>query len=189
MAAERRPKTVRLAAEFDPRDVFQIGDVAGRADLDYDALEVLLGVQAALGVDRVLEVQPRRRRLATDNTGRHLDVLRAHRRQDFVHSQRARGHRIWSEPEPHRVVAAADDANLAHALETRQLVSDVDYGVVAQVKSVVTAVFAGNKEHHRYVGRALLRDYADLLHSSRQARQRLLHPVLHLHLCRIEIGA
>ena len=111
-------------------------------------------------------------------------------RDDVACGEIARGELLRIEPDPHRVVAAAEDLHVAHARQACQHVLDVQHRVVAQVECVVAAVWARS-------GCTTMVRLEELLTvvtprsrtSSRQARQRLGDAVLHLHLGAVDIGA
>ena len=58
---------------------------------------------------------------------------------------------------------AGRQKDVAHAFQTRNLVDQVDLGVVAQVELVVAAVRRNQVDHQHQVGRALVHRHADLL--------------------------
>ena len=101
----------------------------------------------------------------------------------------ARGHLLRIEPHAHGVVAGAEHAHVAHAVQARERVADVQRGVVAQIQGVVAAVGRGQVHHHEERRRALERGHADGAHFFGQARQRLRHAVLHLHLGAVDVRA
>jgi hypothetical protein len=145
-------------------------------------------LQTALGVHGQLEVGAFRRTLA-DHAGRDLHVLLADRVHDVAGGQVARSDLLRVEPDAHRVVARTEQLDVAHAGDARQLVLDVQGGVVAQVQVVIAAVRRIQVDHHRDVGRALDRGDADLAHLFRQARQRALDAVLHGRFGLLDVGA
>ena len=77
LVVEQRAQRVLGGAELDARDVAQARDRAARLALDDDVAELLLGLQAALRVDRQLEVDAVRAGRAADHAGRGLHVLAA----------------------------------------------------------------------------------------------------------------
>ena len=77
---------------------------------------------------------PLRRRRLADLAGRHLDVLRLHGDDDVLGVQAVGRQLLRIEPEPHAVIALAEIGDVADAGQTRQLVADLDRGVVAQLQ-------------------------------------------------------
>ena len=132
--------------------------------------------------------EPSRGRRA-DLAGGHLHVLLADGRDHIAGGQIARRHLLRIEPHAHGVVAGAEHAHVAHAIQARERVAHVQRGVVAQVQGVVASVGRGQVHHHQERGRALERGNADGAHFLGQARQRLRHAVLHLHLGAVDVRA
>src|SRR6185369_4480531 len=130
------------------RDIAQARDLARGAGADDDVGEILFVDQAALGIDRNLEVRPRRvvvrhgRR--AELTGGNLDVLLADRAGDIADGQAARGDFFRIEPDAHRIVAAAELLHVADTVDLRQLVLDVQGCVVRQISLVVAAIGRGD---------------------------------------------
>ena len=131
LVVEREHLAVGLGAEFDPADVAHPRDVATVAGLDDDVLELVLVVEPAVDVERVLERLPRRRRRHPDLARGHLLALLLDRRDHVLRHQRARLQLVRIEPDPHRILAGAEHGDVADARQPRQLVADVDGGVVA----------------------------------------------------------
>ena len=123
---------VVLRAQFDPRDVLDAHDPAVRSRANDDLLELLGRRQPALRPHRVTEFLPLRRGLAADLTGRIHGVLRLNRRDDFGHGDRQLRQLVRLHPQPHRVLARAEDLNAADAGNAGQLIVEVDVGVVRQ---------------------------------------------------------
>ncbi len=98
-----------------------------------DHVGELLGVgQAAQRGHRVLEGLAAGHRRLADLAGRHLHVLLLDRRHHVVGREVPGRHFLRVQPEPHAVVALAQVADVAHAVQPRQLVAQLDRGVVAQ---------------------------------------------------------
>ena len=114
-AVEHAAQGIVVRAEFEPRDVAQVRGLAVRPVLDHDVLEFLLGLQAALGIDDILELGSRHRRLAADLAGRNLHVLFAHRVQHLIDIHAAGRDLGRIEPQAHRIVARAEHLDIAHA--------------------------------------------------------------------------
>ncbi len=93
------------------------------------------------------------------------------------------------EPHAHRVVARTEQLHVAHALQTRQAVLDVEHRVVAQVGHVIAATGGDQVHDHGQVGRALDRRDAQALDLFGQTRLGLRNAVLHKLLRLVGIGA
>ena len=172
-----------------PGDVAQPCDFAVGAALDDDVAELLFGLQAALRVDGELEIEARHARRGTDHAGRRLDVLRPDRAHDVAGRQPALGDLLRIEPDPHRIVAGAEQLHVADALDARQPVLDVEHGVVAQIRHVVAVVRRQQMHDHGQVGRALDGGDAEAPDLLRQPRLGLRHAVLHQLLRLVGVGA
>ena len=109
-------------------------------------------------------------------------------RDEIRHGQPHRRQPIGLHPDPHRVVAGAEDAHLADAGHAIERVDDVDVGVVGEEQRVVGLVRREQRhEHHRQAGDLAHRE-AELLDVGRQVRLRLRQPVLHVHLIDVRVG-
>ena len=93
------------------------------------------------------------------------------------------------EPQPHRVVARAEHAHVAHARQPREHVADLDHRVVAQVQRVVAA--SGERRNTTIVrsGERFCVTRPIWRTTSGRRGSRLAHAVLGLHLRVVEIGA
>ena len=69
-----------------------------------------------------------------------LHVLLAEGSDDIRRRQAAGGQGVGIEPDPHRVVAGAQEGDVPDAVEPRQGVPHLDQGVVAQVEQIEAAV-------------------------------------------------
>ena len=101
----------------------------------------------------------------------------------------ARRQLLGIQPQPHRIVAGAEDRQVADARQPGQLVLDLQRDVVAQIERIAALVGRINRDAQRDVRRRLLHHDALALHVQRQQRLRDRHPVLHLHLSDIQIRA
>ncbi len=89
----------------------------GGADLLHDDLGKLCRIgEAALRLHRDLESAGLVDRRLVENAGRDLHVLPLQRRGDVVRRQRQRLQPVRIEPDPHRVISAAEHRDRAHAL-------------------------------------------------------------------------
>ena len=157
---------VVLGAEFDAGDVAHAGDPALGVGLDDDVGELVGIGQTALHLDRQLEGGGvgGEGRLA-DGAGGGLDVLAAQGGDDVGGGQIARGGLGRVDPDPHRIVAAAEDLDAADALDAQQPVAQRRVGVVADIV-VVQDCRPGEvrPSDHQEAGSLLVHDHADLAH-------------------------
>ena len=130
-----------------------------------------------------------RHRRLVDDAGRDLHVLAAERRDHVAGGQIAERELLGIEPDAHRVVARAEDGDVADAVDAREHVLHVQRGVVGDVEQVARAVGRAQMDHHHQVGRLLGDGDADGAHLLGQTRQGDGDAVLHQHLRRIEVGA
>ena len=187
LSSER--SAIVAGGELEPGHVTQPRGLAVRARLEDDLAEFLLVEQPAARVDAELVVDRRRHRRRSDRATRHLDVLLADRVHHVAGGETARRHLARIQPHPHGVVAATEYLDLAHAGNAADHVLDLQEAVVPEVHGVVPVVRRDQVHHHDEVGRALHRGDAELADLLGQARERLAHPVLHLHLREIDVGA
>ena len=95
--------------------------------------------QAPERADAELVHLARRRGRLAEAAGGDLDVLLAQRVDDVAGGQLARREALRIEPEPHRVLALAEDDDVADAGHALERVLDVDVDVVAEEERVVVA--------------------------------------------------
>ena len=93
------------------------------------------------------------------------------------------------EPDPHRIVAGAEQLHLADAWDAHQPVLDVQYAVVAQVRHVIAVVWRQQVHDHRQIRRTLDRRDAEAPDLFGQTRLGLRDAVLHQLLGLVRIGA
>ena len=186
---EQRAQRVSARAELDSRDVAQARDLAVLADLHDDVPELVLVDEPALCVDQELEVRGAGRGRGAELAGRDLHVLLADLAHDVARREVKRGDLLGIEPDAHRVVAGAEHARVADAVDSRELVADVQRRVVGEVEHVVTLVRRGEVHDQREIRRRLVGRDAEPLGDLGQLRQRLRDAVLHLHLRLVEVGA
>ncbi len=178
------------AAELDAAYLLQPRDAAVGAHLDDDVAELGGIRQPALRIQGVLErggtLGERR---SADDSGCDLDVLLSDRVDDVARSHVARRHLVGIEPQPHRVVAHAEQIGVADARQPGDLIFHLEGHVVAEEDRIVRPVGREERERQRDVRRRLLDDDPLQLHLGRKLRQCDRHPVLHLHLRHVEVGA
>ncbi len=189
LAVQPRTQGVVAGGQLQPCNVGEPHDLAVGAALEHDVAELLGRAQAALRVDQREKVAAVRHRLGAELAGRDLDVLLADRAHDVTGGQAARSDLVRIQPDPHGVVAAAEDLRVADAGNPRQLVLHVQAHVVAQVERVVLAVRRHQVHHHEEDGRLLQRRHPLPSHVLGQPRERLRDAVLHAHCRVVRIGA
>ena len=107
LVVEQRAQRVVGRAELDARDVAQPRDLAVGAGLDDDVAELLLVLQAALRVDRQLQVEARLTPGEAPTTPAAACTFCARIARDHVAGRKAAlGDLLRIEPDAHRVVAA-----------------------------------------------------------------------------------
>ena len=190
LAVEEAADAIVLGAQFDAGDVTNAGHAAGGVGLD-DHVGELVGIgQATLHLNRQLEGGGvgGEWRLA-DGAGRSLDVLGAQGRDDVGTRQTSLGRLGRVDPDAHRIVAAAEDLNLAHAVDPQQAVAQRRVGVVADVVVIQAAVGRGQADDHQEAALGLVDRHADLADLLGQLGFSQGDAVLDQHLGGIEIRA
>ncbi|MNI37509.1 hypothetical protein D3C73_916020 [compost metagenome] len=190
LAVEVAFDAVDFRAEFDAGDVADTGHAALGVGLEHDLAELFRGRQAALDLNRQLEGGGvgREGGLA-DRTAGGLDVLGLQGGDDLRRGQVACGRLGRVDPDPHGVVAAAEDLDAADAVDPQQAVADRRLGHVAQVVAVDAGVVGRQRRQHQEAGRLLVDDDADLTDLRRKARLGQGDAVLDQHLGGVEVGA
>ena len=93
------------------------------------------------------------------------------------------------QPNPHRIFARAEDIDVAHAVEPRELVANLKQSVIAGKKLIERSIRRNEVHDHRNVGGLFFRRHADPLHIRREHGNGDGDAVLHQYLRRIKIGA
>ena len=101
----------------------------------------------------------------------------------------ARGDLVRVQPDAQRIVAEAEQLDVADAVETGQFVLHVEHRVVRQVEHVVAVIRRGQVHDHGQVGRGLVDGDAEPGHFFRELRLGPGDAVLHLHLGVVQVGA
>ncbi len=113
-----------------------------------------------------------------DAAGGDLNVLLAQRIDDVAGGQLARGQLGRVEPEAHRVLAFAEDHDVADAGKALERVLHVDVDVVAHEERVVSAGLAVHASAEHEVRRLFLDGDAGRPHLGRHASDRLVDAIL-----------
>ena len=127
-------------AELDATDVADAHHAPVALGLDDDISEGLRVDEPALRLDIELEGAGLRHRRLVDDAGRHLHVLSAQRSNHVTGSQIAGRELFGIEPDAHRVVARAEDGDVADAVDAGEHVPDMQRGVIGDVEQVARAV-------------------------------------------------
>src|SRR5262249_30606588 len=162
---------------------------AALAHLDNDVPELLVRGQPALGVQDELIGLPAGHRLLADVAGGHIDVLVPDGLDHLAGCQVQRRQLLRVEPDAHAVLPLAEERHQADAGQARQLVEDVDLGVVAQAERVPAAVGRDEVDREQDVGRFHLHVDAFLLHAGGQLRHGQLDADLGEHQGGVDVGA
>ncbi|MNF25982.1 hypothetical protein D3C84_66080 [compost metagenome] len=189
LVVQQGTQGVLTGTQFNSGDVFQASDLTVTACANDDVLELFLGNQAALSVDRQLEALGIRGRGRAQGTGRHLAVLFTNRGDHIGSGQVARSGLVRIEPDTQRVVAHTEQLHVTDTAQPRQLILDVEDRVVGQIEHVVAFVRRGQVHHHRQVGRRLVHGDTDARHFLGKLRLGAGHTVLHLHLGVVQVSA
>ena len=115
---------------------------AVRVGADDDFAEFLGGHEAAGRLYGVGELGARWRGRPADLAGRDQDILLLDRRGNVRNGQAQLGQLIRLDPDAHRIFegAATDDLGLTDAADSRQLIEDIDRGVVGQELLIIGAI-------------------------------------------------
>ena len=123
-----------------------------------------------------------------DAAGRDLGVLLLQRGHDVAGVEALRCELDRIDPDAHRVLALAEDADLRDAGHAREVVDDVELRVVAQEEGIVLRGVRRQRDAHDERAGVLGDLNADLLHRLRQLADRGLNGVLHVGGGDVEIG-
>jgi hypothetical protein len=81
-----------------------------------------------------------------------LQVLCADRGDDVAGRHAEIGNLVGVKPQPHRIIARAEDLDVANAVEPQQLVADLEQRVVGDVELIEAVVRRQHEHDHQYVG-------------------------------------
>src|SRR5262249_15474684 len=110
------------------------------AHLDNDVPELLVRGQPALGGQDELIGLPAGHGLLADVAGGHIHILLPDGLDHLAGRQVQRSQLLRVKPDAHAILALAEERHQADTGYARQLVEDVDLGVVAQAERVPAAV-------------------------------------------------
>ena len=178
----RAPEPGRIAllarAQLDLGDVLQLdGEAVG---ILHDDLAELRGrCHAGLGEHREFAV------VALDPARRDLDVLRPDGRLDLLHGNIVGRHAGAIEPDAHRILPLAEDADLRHAGDVLDTVRDETVGEIGELERSVPR--AGQREIEDRLGVGL--DLGDdrLVDLVRQAAAHAADAVAHIRGCHVGV--
>ncbi|MCY1508188.1 hypothetical protein D9M68_424890 [compost metagenome] len=172
------PHGVVAGTQFDPGHIRKCHDLALLTDLEDDFLELLFGFQATAHADGNQEIGRFGRRFCAQLTGGCLCILLPDRIRHVGDRESARCQLVRVQPDPHRVVTRAIQPDVADALNSRELILDVQRQVVPEVERVVLGILGVQAHIHQRGRRLLLGGHAILAHLVRQSAQRLTNPIL-----------
>jgi len=164
---------IRLRPQLNPRDIPEPDNRAVRVGADNDVAKLLLRLQPALGPDSVGELLPRRHGLGTDLASGIDGVLRVDRVDNLVDRHAQLGQRVRLDPEPHRILARAENLHLPNARNTRHRIIDVDERIIGEKLGVVGTLGRIEREQRQGVVGGFADRYAEIAHICRQLRLRL----------------
>ncbi len=170
LAVVAADRVVEHRPELDAGDVLDADLRAVRVGPEDDVAEFLIVEQPALRLDRVGVLGAAGGRRTADLTGRGQLVLRVDRVDDVGDGEAEAPDPIGTQPDPHRVVAAAEQVDLADARNARDRVVDVDRRVVRQEVVVVGAVRRLHRDDQEWKRQRLLHRDAVVLHRLRHLR-------------------
>ncbi len=149
LAFEATDHVVGLRTELDARDVADPDHRAVGIGADDDVAEVGFRDEAALCADAVGEFLAGGNRLRPDLAGGIHGVLLLDGLDDFGNGDVALGENIGVDPEPHRILARAEDGHAGDAVGAGERIVEVDVGVVGEEDVVVGVIgrIEGEKEH------------------------------------------
>ena len=90
-----------------------------------------------------------------EHAGGDLDVLALQRADDVAGGQAERLQAVGIEPDPHRIVAAAEHRDRADAVDAGERILDLERGVVGDEQRVARLVGRIQVHDHHQVGRGL----------------------------------
>ena len=190
-AIEIERYAIDLGAQLDAADVADPCDSSPRARFDFDneVLEIGRLAEAAIKVQRILEILPLHGWRRADLAGGDLLALLLDDGDDVLGGEAARLHEVRVQPDPHGVLAGAEHRYVAHAIEALEFVQDIDDRVVREEQAVEPTIRRPQRDEFEDRGRLLLGRHALDLHFRGQGRERGRDPVLHQDLVLVGVRA
>ncbi len=121
--------------------------------------------------------------------GRRPQVLLLQCAHHLRSGQVAGGQLLRIEPDSQAVVTPAEQRHIGHSGQPRQLVLDLDVGVVTQVETVIGAGGGAQRDEHQHAGWTLPHLHAGELHHLRKDRHGQAHAILHEQLVDLGVSA
>ena len=163
LIVDQAAQRILAGAKFGASDILEPKLFAVRSRFDDDVVKFVFFDESALGVDGEFKGNVGSRLLA-DGAGGDLNILLANGVDDVTRSQSACGSLVRIDPDPHGIVAAAEELNLADTLQTAEFVLHIERGVVSEVDLVVAIIGRQEMHHQGHVRRGLHRRHAEASH-------------------------
>ena len=179
LALEAALHIVVLRTKFDAGHVLEAEKGTIRIGPHHDVAELLGRGEITLADDGVGKFLPGGDRLGADFSHGIDAVLLFDRVDDFLRGDVELGQLVGGDPDAHGVLACAEDGDIRNSGEPRQLVVQVDVGVVGEKKGVEGVVGGVEREKEKRCGCALLDSCSEFDDGRRQLRVGLSLP----HLC------
>ncbi len=189
VAVQRRAGVVATRADINKGDIPQPHQLPLCRAADNDIAERFRAVQAAKAVNGQRLLLAVKHRWRADLSGSALHVLLADREGDIVGGNIQRIHPLRVQPDTHTVIARTEHLHLAHARQSRQRITNVGAGVVADKQRIPGLVRRKKTDAQHQVGGALADLHPHFLYLLRQLGHGLRHAVLHINGRQIGIGA
>ena len=154
-----------------------------------DFLELRDRREVAFHIDRQLEISARRRRRHADLSGSNTRVLLLDGGDDIARHQRALQHLLRIEPDPHAVLADAEDVHVRDPGHAGEFVAQLERREITQEERVVFTGGRGERDDLQDGRGFFLRHHTLLLDGLRELRECGGNAVLHQHLREVEVRA
>jgi hypothetical protein len=189
LAVEPERDRVVFRTEAHAADVVDADESTVRLRHEDDVAELGGAVKPPVRLNGVLVRLVAVGRRGADGARRDLHVLLLERGRDRPGGQIVVGQLLGIQPQPHRVLALAEDGHAAHARDALDIVDDVVLEIVGDERLVVILVVRRHADAHDERA-VVLRDlHAGQRHGLRQMTLREIHRVLHVVGGLIEIAA
>ena len=176
-------------AQLHARHVAHAQHGAVRVGAHDDGAELLGAGEAPLGLQVDLELRVVAGGPRAHAPNRRLHVLLLDRRHDVRRREVQADEPVRVEPDPHGVVERPEQRRRPDPVHPRQRIEDVDGHVVGDEQRILLAALRRECQELQDGRGALLHRHAVALHLLRQARQRRLHPVVHVDRVDVRVGA
>ena len=181
-------QVVGLRAEINARDVFHPHKRTVRIRPNDNLAKFLRRLQSSLRAHGISEFLSAWNRFAADLAGGIHRVLLLHCGDDVGHSDAELRELVRLDPQPHSVLASAENLHIANSRHACQWIEEINVAVIGEKGSVVAAFGRIKRDQHQWRRCRFFNGQAVVVNVGGQLRLRLRHPELRQHVIDVRVG-